>query len=268
MQQQKIAINIFGSCVSRDVLEFDHKRHFNLLRYFARPSIFSSVATPVHIDPLQLQITSNFQKQAVLHDFRKDVFSILGSQPGEVLLLDLIDERLPLAKIGDSVVTYSNELAVSGYLEQPLLLYKHKSYKWGLVPPFFLHRVPDWKIGGESTIQKLQAFCFQLKKVYRVDQIILHEVYFSNRYLDENGISRSFPIHHLRNNDRNNAMFSYFYRTIIDTLPGIRRIAISENFQADANHKWGLSPMHFQKQYYEAVIKQLYALLHLDVGEV
>ena len=268
MQQQKIDINIFGSCVSRDMLEFDHKKHFNLLQYFARQSIFSSVATPVGIDPQQLQISSNFQNKLVLHDFRKDVFEILGSQPGEVLLLDLIDERYPLAKIGDSVVTYSNELAVSGYLKQPLLLDKRKFYKWELAPPFFLHRVPDWKMGRESIIRKLQTFCFQLKKVYRADQIILHEVYFSNRYLDENGISRSFPIYHLWNNDRKNEMFSYLYKTIVDTLPGIQRIAISENFQADAGHKWGLAPMHFQKQYYEAVMKQLYALLHLDIGEV
>ena len=40
----------------------------------------------------------------------------------DAVLVDLIEERFPLAKIGDSYVTYSNELLTSAYITSPKLV--------------------------------------------------------------------------------------------------------------------------------------------------
>ena len=34
-------------------------------------------------------------------------------------------------------------------------------------------------------------------------------------------------------------------------------IDISQNYLADENHKWGLSTMHFQPEYYQNVVKEI-----------
>ena len=53
-----ININIYGSCVSRDSLEYQQERKIQVVNYFARQSVISAVTPPVPINEDDLSIAS------------------------------------------------------------------------------------------------------------------------------------------------------------------------------------------------------------------
>ncbi|HEB9312306.1 TPA: hypothetical protein RZK28_001797, partial [Campylobacter coli] len=64
-------ICIFGSCVSRDIFEYDEQKHFELVGYYARSS-FASLSSNAMIEQDVLDnIISPFQKRMVLYDMNK-----------------------------------------------------------------------------------------------------------------------------------------------------------------------------------------------------
>ena len=73
-----VTVNIFGSCVSRDVLEMQQERKIQLQNYIARESIVSALSPPAFLNMDQLNLDSNFQRTMVAHDFHKDVLNCSG----------------------------------------------------------------------------------------------------------------------------------------------------------------------------------------------
>lgn len=101
---------IYGSCVSRDLVRIDSER-FTPGYYTARQSWISGVSTPSR--PPTIKLASAFQKRMVEDDFRSSARTIMiSTRPGrsDLILLDLIDERVGVFKFGQGYVTYSNEL--------------------------------------------------------------------------------------------------------------------------------------------------------------
>ena len=43
-------------------------------------------------------------------------------------------------------------------------------------------------------------------------------------------------------------------------LPGVHVIREIDGMAADENHKWGLAPMHYQKEYYDRVLGRIYEI--------
>lgn len=257
-KKDNIKINIFGSCVSRDVLEYQQERYIQLLQYFARQSIVSAVSKSVPLEENQLSLASSFQKRMVLHDFKKDTFDELSRNSGDYLLIDLIDERFPLVKIDDSFVTYSNELACSNYLDNPILVNKTKKISY--CNKLLGKDSVIWKVSGQLLDKYILRFCKLINSIYLPEQIIIHEVYLSNQYLNKHGEKCSFPENYFCSNNRTNQMYEYMYKKIYEYMPNVNRINMSKDFLADETHKWGLQPMHFQREYYETVLEEIYQL--------
>lgn len=250
-----ITVNIFGSCVSRDVLEMQRERKIQLRNYIARESIASALSTPVLLDMDQLNLDSNFQKTMVAHDFHKDVFALFEQSRADALLIDFIEERFPIAKIGDSYVTYSNELMTSGYISEPELIRGCKKTS----PSRWFRKTEGcrWVIGNMNMDKIITEFGRRLSAMYNPKQIIIHEVYLSDQYMDHAKQVRLFPKNHLKNNRQLNEQYEYMYHTLEDCIPGARVINCSKEYIADESHKWGLSPMHFQREYYEKVLGEI-----------
>ena len=250
-----ITVNIFGSCVSRDVLEVQQERKISLRNYIARESIVSAIARPVLLETDRLNLVSNFQKNMVIHDFQKDVFELFEMNRSDIVLIDLIEERFPIAEIDDSYVTYSNELMTSGYIDAPKLIRWQKK----IYPIHWLgeKKGDKWKIGKMNMDNVIVEFAQRLLSLYHPNQIIIHEVYLSDYYLNLDKRVCFFPKNHLRNNKQMNEKYEYMYRRLERCIPGVQVINCSKSYMADENHKWGLSPMHFQKEYYEKVLEEI-----------
>lgn len=230
-----------------------------LQNYIARESIVSALSDPVLLDMEKLKLDSAFQKNMVMHDFRKDVFELFEKKCSDIILIDFIDERFPLARIGHSVVTWSNELMSSGYISKPKLVKMRKQARWPGSVKRDSHDV--FKVGRIDAGSIVFKFCQRLLNIYRPEQIILHEVYLSDYYINKEGKLTFFPENHLKNNRETNKKYGYMYRKFKECLPEAHVIDCSREFAADENHKWGLSPMHFQKEYYERVLKEIESII-------
>ena len=252
-------MNIFGSCVSRDVLEAQQEKRIFLQNYIARESIVSALSEPVLLEEDKLNLKSTFQKNMVIHDFQKDVFEVFEKNRTDVILIDFIDERFPLAKLGHSYVTYSNELMTSGYISNPKLV--NMCRKTYLVDWVCCKKSDKWKVGRTSMNKFIGEFCQKLLNIYCPDQIILHEIYLSDYYVNGENQLRLFPDNYLKNNKKINEKYEYIYHKFKEYIPQAHVINYSGDYVADENHKWGLSPMHFQKEYYEKVLNEIYGII-------
>lgn len=113
---------IYGSCVSRDLARVDNER-FSAGHYTARQSWISAYAEP-RPAPETLKLSSAFQQRMIEGDFRSTGGRVLTStRPDtyDVILLDLIDERLGVLPYEGSWITLSNELKKSKAIPNSIL---------------------------------------------------------------------------------------------------------------------------------------------------
>lgn len=236
------SISIFGSCVSRDLLEpeFDTNKRLKVATYIARQSIVSSVFPPVEFLEGELKNESPFRRRAVEHDFKKDAFICFRSDGSEYLLIDLIDERFAMAKFRGSVVTVSNEFRESQ-----------------IVPADELENFPK-DITDSKIMEKVDEFCRRIMEIYPQEKIIIQKALFLDFYYSkDNRKTCKFPKYILANNRKVNAQLERLYARLSENIPGAYVIDICKQYQCDEAHKWGLSPMHYEPAYYEEVIKRI-----------
>ncbi|GAA1184324.1 DUF6270 domain-containing protein [Corynebacterium glaucum] len=101
-------IYVMGSCVSRDSFEYSG---LPLSGYRARFSFSSVTSPPVQFDRRALEKNpSEFQRRMVEGDLAKTNVELASKAPGNYVLVDFIDERLPLKINGQSRFTSSPEL--------------------------------------------------------------------------------------------------------------------------------------------------------------
>lgn len=114
-------VAIWGSCVTRDAFAVAERadelaERLPLVYYGARSSWISQDSRPWAGAPPDLDaMTSGFGRRMVEEDLDKTVVDRLVEHRPDIVVLDLVDERLPLARSGPTWVT------VSDYLKQTAL---------------------------------------------------------------------------------------------------------------------------------------------------
>ncbi|WP_457962750.1 DUF6270 domain-containing protein [Arthrobacter sp. D1-29] len=212
-----LRVFIYGSCVSRDAFQFPHALH--LVDYVARSPLGSAFAEiPSTTDFRTAAISSSFQRRMVEIDLKKELSSILRHSEYDLLLLDLIDERIPLMNYGHSVVAYSSELQSTG------LTVEEKSLIGMGTDEYFAR----WLEG----LSKLLAIC-------PASKIVVNKVWWAvtdsaGALLPNQGYIKT-----------NNEILERLYAEL-GRYPEIRFIEYPANvLVADARHKWGAAPYHF-----------------------
>ena len=84
-------IDVWGSCVSRDTLEY--MPDVSVGTYVARQSAIVSLSPASDIDVPSDRLDSDFQKRMLEGDRAADVVARLAEPDAELLLIDLVDER-------------------------------------------------------------------------------------------------------------------------------------------------------------------------------
>lgn len=255
----EVSLSIFGSCVSRDVLECpsNQDRTIRLKTYVARQSIVSAVSEPLHCEEQRIQLQSAFQRRMVLGDFQKTSFDLFAADGSQYILIDLIDERFDLMRIGKTWITLSNETETSGITKA----YSRENGR-GLRPTRVKKKRvrSHYYVGIKRLEDYIRCFSERLKTVYAEDHILLHRVKMQDYYVDSGGSVCKFPLNHLYNNMRVNRLLDYMYDYLEKCLPNAPVIDFSGMYYADQNHKWGLSPMHYQAEYYERVYQEILSI--------
>jgi hypothetical protein len=180
----------------------------------------------------------------VLWDLEKTGFNTLRQDGSDYLIVDLIDERFDLVKTDGSFATLSNEAVTSGI--------------WGASPERVTKKkgLRGYSVDGNNLDDYIEAFADRIQKIYRQDRIIIHAAYMKDNFVDEHGEVHGFPLNHIANNARVNAMLRYMYQRLRECIPQAKWVDVGERYCADSSHKWGLSPMHYQMEYYLEVYHQ------------
>lgn len=233
-------ITIHGSCVSRDVFNFDKTNEIKLGQYFARQSFISAVNTPF-FGKIDINLSSPFQRRMVKSDLQKDLFKKLSVDKSNYLLIDFMDERLALFKYNGSFFTFSDELRDSKFLEN--------------LDVEFLNKI---NINDFIWKDAMNFYVDQLLEIYDEHEIIIHEAYLVDSYITKNGEKKSFPTENLNYNKKVNKMLRSYYKHLKQKLPNAYVIFILEKgYCSCEDHLWGKSPMHYEDQYYKDVLKIL-----------
>lgn len=246
MRNKKRTFDIFGSCVSRDLFTMPEAVCFECKEYIARQSVLSLLSEPLSVEVNEISaLTSNFQKAMVLNDLRKTTFERLERSKSDYIIVDFIDERFRTAKISNIYLTMSNELMASGYLSG-------KDFQE--VNPI------RWKehTMDEELKPRVAKLAETLCSIYKRSHIIIHMAKMVDNYRGKDGEIHKFAPNYIENNKRVNYLLDKMYDWLnceILEMGGV--INISQNYLADENHKWGLSTMHFQQEYYQDVVKEI-----------
>jgi hypothetical protein len=235
MIEKKLAkkIHIIGSCVTRDIFRVLKKDHL-VGQYAARSSLISRVSPPLKIslDSNLVSLNSNWQRKMVSQDFDKT-----GICPDkydkDILIIDFVDERLNLWKIGNTYITQSTELVK---LDIKKMLKPDAVLSRGSQEDFDL-----WVIACHKFAEIIPE---KIKK-----KTILHKAFWANQYL------RNDQIENFEDQEQINFFnqkLLYYYDTFQSIYKPEKTIEIkSDQLIADANHKWNLAPFHYTHEYYK-----------------
>ncbi|MGG0237437.1 DUF6270 domain-containing protein [Bacillus rhizoplanae] len=234
-------IDILGSCVTRDVFRYDEENIFKVNKYYARSSLVSIYSKPINVTLEDINLGSAFQKNMVYNDLAKGFRKYIKNQIADCFLIDFIDERFPVLKNGDSYFTRSNEFVnAKSNIKGDALNSVEKMNKW-----------------KESAL----LFSEEISNHFNLDQVILHKAYWKESYIDKDGEVKAFKDSEVKvfNGEviaQNNEKLMQYYSFIEENLKGIKTIQLDELI-ASETHVWGLSPFHYQDEYYKEFVKQL-----------
>lgn len=242
---------LFGSCVSRDAIDSGIVAGtIQLDHIFSRSSIASLVGTPCVDEAMISRIKSNFQRKVVRADMDKSFLSVLSDLKDDdvdILLIDLMEERFSLIEMLDGqIITLSDE-----FKEHANPQMKGRHVESGSQMYYHL-----WHLGWERIKEIL------IEKNW-LSKVRILEVFMSNKINNgEQFIAGDGAEFYLQNN-----LLSAHYRFLRKELPESCFIQYPpELLIADANHKWGLAPMHYVSEMWDYSMDALFSSITRPVS--
>lgn len=244
-----IGFAIFGSCVTRDAFEIsaDRTEERRVRLYLARTTINSCLSRPVDFRQLfPAGRDRKFEERCVVDDIFKLHFGQLREAEFDRLIVDLIDERHHVLKVGDAFVCYSvpfTKMAETLGVD----LSRHERFS------------PHDPAIVQSTLERIPEFVTRLREILPPERIVLHEALWARRYRATTGETREFPKE--RQVEATNAILEEYYAAIRRACPEMSSIRLPEDhILADEAHRWTLEPFHYADSYYAEFIRRLDAL--------
>ena len=236
---------IFGSCVTRDVLEAG-PLGFELAGYFARSSWISQVAHPVACPPEVAESLSSFARRVVCQDFEKTVLGELLLAMPDWVVFDLIDERFAVVEMLGSWVT------VSSYLQQTSLGHSMVG-SMDMIRPLDPRR--------ESLFDDaVRVMTRQLHDGLPDARWVVHRAFYATE-VAPNDSGRGFSENAVGNAHRMNQILARWYDALEEEL-GARVVEASPDLVvANPGHRWGLDHFHYVDRYYLSILDQLNELV-------
>lgn len=237
-------LGIFGSCVTRDLFE-DPALRPALVRYASRSSLVSAVAAPVALDIARVRLDSAFQRRCVIEDFGKSFLAELERDRLDWLVVDLIDERFDVLRTPASYVTCSSAYRSAG-----------------LEDGDGFERVR--RLTGEAATlveEAAREFAARVTAVLPAERVIVHRARWMTHYRD-GGQVHAFPADRADFACHHNAALDHAYDVLERHLGGrAATIDLPRDHVADARHRWGLEPYHYEDAYNAAALERLRALV-------
>ncbi|MBK2028512.1 hypothetical protein IB655_04960 [Francisella noatunensis] len=231
----KLSVLIFGSCISRDIFEFNNP-NLSVVKYYARSSFISVYTNAPNVDDkYSHKLSSAFQQRIVKDDLENVFKSSLNMHKFDILLIDLIDHRFDLCQFPDgSIATISNEFksVCATYCSFTVIKACSNDY------------VVRWKMAWKE-------FIAQCRNSDILDKIRVNKSYLA--YADDKG-----NLHDEKTVRETNFFLEKLYCIMGEDL-GIYQFYLSpwDTLVSSSNHKWGRAPFHYIDEYYLFLAKEL-----------
>lgn len=240
----KIRLLILGSCVTRDILNYDADDQFELCGYYARSSFASSFCPVSSDDRFSQKIASKFQSAIVKADLTKTLQSSIHMMEFDLLSIDLIDERFSIfCENSGGIFTLSNELFSSSYTTNESI---------GVtIKPFTEEFYKLWEFGWERFINAI-------KSTNQTNKIVINKTFWSAT--TQTGRTYEPNFNAVQINLANQFLARLYQRISLD-IPQSQFIEIDASLLQGADeHRWGISPFHYIDDYYDFMLKKLKSL--------
>lgn len=235
---------IYGSCVTRDMLEYPHT-DITLVRYIARTSLAAQLSAPYINETCLSRLPSKFQREMMQIDMAKTLFSQLKQYEYDLLLLDFIDERFSIGLFDGARLTLSKEFIDANRSEI-------KYPEWNR---FSQEKYAAWQRGFAELFALINTKVKQPK-------IVVNKVWFaanSGSNVIDAQLCNTFMASEIQ---RNNDYLAKLYDYISLNYPTAKFIEYPEKlFVANPKHKWGLAPFHYIDDLYIKTLEQLKLLV-------
>lgn len=232
------SIFVLGSCVSRDTFEYS-KDILSLSGYRARTSFAN-----LHCLPLEGASaydlsgnTSPFQRRMVRGDLTKDALLFSKNSSGRFILVDFIDERLPIRNTANSRYTASPEFLSCNLTIADI----------GVTDTFSEEYFREFARGWISFLEASER-----------KTVIVNRVFWA--HMNDLGETLDNQENILKHNKK----LKRLYEIVESLSPYVIFLEYRQSdLIADSRHKWGQAPFHFTSRFYR---KQLDQILDI-VGE-
>ncbi|KGM13821.1 DUF6270 domain-containing protein [Cellulomonas bogoriensis] len=238
----QVRVAVYGSCVSRDAVEYlDADRH-QLVTYVARQSVISAFSDPV--DDLDVShVESPFQRRMLNGDAEGNLMERLSGAEPDVVLWDLTDERLGVLRSPHGeYLTRSVELIGSG-IDTDL------QDTWELIEFGTDEHFALWA-------RAVARFAAALRAADLIDKVALVRVPWATRSTDGGIPPHPFGHRPVVVNRR----YHRYYRHLAGVHPW-KQVRVRAWFaKADPDHQWGHAPFHYHPATYHAMCARIETL--------
>ena len=219
-----------------------------MLPLIARSSLVSIFSTSIEVDDEKLNVEDKgeFERRMLSFDIKKTSKDILIDQDVDYLILDFIDERFPLLKVGEAILTKSNYLVSTRFWNE-----LDKS------------DVIEISRDEEASFELWSNSFLNLLSSLEDKKIILHKAFWADKFKnhDEDTIL-SFDEDRLDIVKRNNKFLSRLYDFVEKTCENLSIVEVDKDKRwSDFAHKWGVDYFHFGKEYYIELSEKLEAVI-------
>lgn len=246
-----VSVFIHGSCVSRGVFDYakagGSEKNFKVIEYIAKNSIFSlwGNPTPLKFEDLNADLKKvDWNTRMVYYDANKLVTDRIQNYKADIFVMDFVDERLRRIHRNDtskSVLTYSESFLRGKYLEQL------KEYEWVDFDSASYYEAYDIII----------RYCEFIKNYYRQEQIFIIEAFPVLTYYDKNREMNLFNQGNIQSALRLTKQLEMYYEIVQRCLPDANYIKFPRNVCGLEEHKFGLSNVHYEYDYYDYVLGEI-----------
>lgn len=221
--------------MSRDPFDSDpiQGSSLSIKSYLSKTAIVSQTS-PGLADEISLPEDDGFLSRMVRLDVQKGVVPALGEIGDSYLLVDFIDERLPLVKTDSSFFTFTRQFVNSGVAA------KIEGVPFDPIDP---ENFDTWAAAFSSFAEAIKALDIH------DERIILHRAWWA-RHTRRDGIVTKMTADQAAASHRHNVFLNKAYGEVRQHFPACKSIEVSrELIVADAAHKWGADPYHYIPEY-------------------
>lgn len=249
-----IKVDVFGSCVCRDIFRHTFPEKYKVENNIERIPISVLYQRPIKMD----FVPQNYEQRMLKILTEQSALEILKQSDAEILIMDLAEERQYRYQI-----EYNNEtLYWNTWSKVDNIFQKWEQQNKGFVlkEKFSPFRIPDDVL--KENIKKFAKDIVQSKenpKGYKPENIIVIESYYAKKILKNNGTLSGYKNNYYINEFEK--FFEKLYSYLYAAIPGCKVIRLPEFTYATSNHMWGASPLHYTEDTYYYFAKMLDVLI-------